>query len=173
MNWNEAHWRANRAESPAGGLAGMGVHMIDMFTFIAGPVERVLANARHRVLKVDVEDTTSALFDLRTGVTAYLGTMCAAPFTVLCNVYGTKANAFAHVDVNELRVQPVGGKMAERPLQPIDTLKAELEEFADACAGKGTYRVTPDEAIHVVAVMQAIAASAAASGQAIEITPQA
>ena len=65
MNWNEAHWRASRAESPAGGLAGMGVHMIDMFTFIAGPVERVLANARHRVLKVDVEDTTSALFDLR------------------------------------------------------------------------------------------------------------
>lgn len=171
MNWTEAHWRASRKESPAGGLAGLGVHMIDLFTFIGGPVTRVLANARRRVLSVDVEDTTSALFDLGSGATAYLGTMCAAPYTVLCNVYGTKANAFAHVDADELRVQRTGGKMVEHPLQPVDTVKTELEEFADACAGKCTYRVTPDEAIHVVAVMEAIAASAAGSGKAVKLEP--
>jgi predicted dehydrogenase len=172
MNWTKAHWRASRTESPAGGLAGLGVHMIDLFTYLGGPAERVLANARRRVLKVDVEDTTSALVDLASGATAYLGTLCAAPFTVLCNVYGTRANAFAHVDANELRVQPVGAKMSERPLQPVDTLVAELEEFADACAGNGQFRVRPQEAIHVVAVMEAIAASAARSGQAVKIPLQ-
>ena len=171
MNWTAQHWRASRAESPAGGLAGMGVHMIDLFTHLGGPVDRVLANARRRVLKVDVEDTTSALFDLASGVTAYLGTLCAAPFTVLCNVYGTRANAFAHVDANELRIQPVGGKLAPLHLEPVDTLRAELEEFADACAGNGQFRVKPQEAIHVVAVMEAIAASAARSGQAMNIAP--
>jgi predicted dehydrogenase len=169
MRWTEQSWRASRIESPAGGLAGLGVHMIDMFTFLAGRAERTLAVAKRRVLKVDVEDTTSALFDLASGATAYLGTLCAAPFTVICNVYGTKANAFAHVDADELRVEPAGGQLIARPLQKVDTLLAELEEFADASAGRAAYRVRPEEAIHTVAVMEAITASAAAGGKAVVV----
>lgn len=169
LNWTEGHWRANRTESPAGGLAGLGIHMIDLFTHLGGRATRVLANARRRVLKVEFEDTTSALFDLASGATAYLGTMCVAPLAVVCNVYGTKANTFAHVDANELRLQPTVGKSTARPLEPIDTLLAELEEFADACAGKVTFRVRPEEAIHTVAVMEAIATSAAEAGRAVEI----
>ncbi len=172
MNWTSEHWRASRTESPAGGLAGLGVHMIDMFTFLGGRAERVLANSKRLALKVDVDDTTSALFDLASGATAYLGTLCAAPFTVICNVYGTRANAFTHVDANELRVQPAGGTLTARPLEPVDTLLAELEEFADACAGKASFRVKPAEAVHVVAVMEAIAASAGAGGKAITIVDQ-
>jgi predicted dehydrogenase len=170
MRWTEQSWRASRIESPAGGLAGLGVHMIDMFTFLAGRAERTLAIAKRRVLKVDVEDTTSALFDLASGATAYLGTMCAAPFTITCNVYGTKANAFSHVDSDELRVQPAGGQPAVRPLQKVDTLQAELEEFADACGGRAAFRVKPEEAIHTVAVMEAITASATAGGQPVKVT---
>ena len=49
---------------------------------------------------------------------------------------------------------------AEITLSPVDTLLAELEEFADACAGGAAFRVHPEEAIHTVAVMQAMAASA-------------
>jgi predicted dehydrogenase len=169
MRWTEQSWRASRIESPAGGLAGLGVHMIDMFTFLAGRAERTLAIAKRRVLKVDVEDTTSALFDLASGATAYLGTLCAAPLTVICNVYGTKANAFAHVDADELLVEPAGGQLIARPLQKVDTLLAELEEFADACAGRAAYRVKPEEAIHTVAVMEAITASAAAGGKAVVV----
>jgi predicted dehydrogenase len=167
--WTEEHWRASRIESPAGGLAGMGVHMIDLFTFLGGPAVRTLANARRQVLDVDLEDTTSALFDLASGATAYLGSLCAAPFTVTCNVFGTAANAFAHVDADELRVQPLRGALAARPLEPVDTLRAELEEFADACAGRATFRVAPEEAIHTVAIMEAITASAAGAGHAIRI----
>lgn len=168
--WTNQHWRASRMESPAGGLAGMGVHMIDLFTFLGGPVVRTLANAKRQVLDIDLEDTTSALFDLASGATSYLGSVCAAPFTVICNVYGTAANAFAHVDADELRVQPLGGQLKPRQLDPVDTLRAELEEFATACAGHGRFRVTPEEAIHTVAVMEMITASAAAAGRAVDFT---
>jgi predicted dehydrogenase len=168
--WSEQHWRASRIESPAGGLAGMGVHMIDLFTSLGGRAVRTVANSKRQVLQVDVDDTTSALFDLASGATAYLGTMCAAPFSVTCNVYGTAANAFAHVDADELRVQPLGGALAARPLEHVDTLLAELEEFAEACAGRATFRVTPEEAIHSVAVMQAITASGGAGGRAVNIS---
>lgn len=167
--WSSQHWRASRTESPAGGLAGMGVHMVDMFTFLAGRAERTIASSKRRVLDIDIDDTTSALFDLDSGATAYLGTLCAAPFTVTCNVFGTRANAFAHVDADELRVQPTGGGLTARPLERVDTVLAELEEFADACAGRTAFRVKPEEAIHTVAVMEAITASAAAGGKPVAV----
>ncbi len=166
-NWTEDHWRANRQESPAGGLAGLGIHMIDLVISLGGEITATTAFAKRRALSLDVEDTTSALFELASGATGYLGTMCAAPYTATCNIYGSAANAFASVDANEVLVQPLGGQKEARALDPVDTLRAELEEFADACAGKGAYRVTPDEAVHGIAVMQAVTASAALNG-----TPQ-
>ena len=160
LNWPDNSWRANRTESPAGGLAGLGIHMIDLVAWLGGPVQRTMSLARRRALEVDVDDTTSALFALQTGATGYLGSLCAAPYTVFCNVYGTKANAFAKIDANELVVHPAEGPQSPVALDPVDTLKAELEEFADACAGHVKYRIHPDEAIHNVAVMEAITASA-------------
>jgi hypothetical protein len=41
--------------------------------------------------------------------------------------------------------------------------------FTDACAGKAAFRVRPEEAIHTVAEMQAIATSAAEVGRAVKI----
>ena len=163
-NWGEDHWRANRRESPAGGLAGLGIHMIDLVAWLGGRVATAVAFAKHRALEVDVDDTTSALFELSSGATAYLGTMCAAPYTATCNVYGTRANAFAAVDADKVSVQALGKQPRARKITAVDTVKAELEEFADACAGKCDFRVTPDEAVHTVAVMEAITHSAAEGG---------
>lgn len=163
-------WRAQRSESPAGGLAGLGIHMIDLLCWLAGPVVRLSGQAKRRALSVDIDDTTSALFDFASGATGYLGSMCAAPYTSFLNIYGTDANAFAAVDANRLEVQPRGGEREEKPLTPVDTLKAELEEFAAACTGGPPFRVRPEEAIHGVAVMEAIAASAERGATPIELS---
>src|SRR5215213_2442667 len=82
MKWSGDHWRASRAESPAGGLAGLGIHMIDLMTWLGGPARSVVGLAKRRALEIDIDDTTSALIDLASGTTAYLGTLCAAPFTI-------------------------------------------------------------------------------------------
>jgi predicted dehydrogenase len=157
-------WRASRTESPAGGLAGLGVHMIDLAVWLGGRVRRVNAQSVRRAVPVDIDDTTSALFALESGATASLVTLMACPYTIFVNVYGTKANAFAAIDANRLEVQLPGEQPQPRALQPVETLKAELEEFALACAGRVTYRIRPQEAIHTVAVMEAIARSAAEGG---------
>jgi predicted dehydrogenase len=169
LNWTKSHWRANRIESPAGGLAGLGVHIIDLMTWLGGRAKSVVALAKRRALSVEVEDTTSALMELSSGATAYLGTMCAAPLTVFCNVYGTGANVFAQIDTNELRVHAAGKDPATRQLSRVNTVLAELEEFADACAGKARFRVSPAEAIHNVAVMESIARSSMEGGRRIEV----
>ncbi|MGF1607755.1 MAG: Gfo/Idh/MocA family protein [Kiloniellales bacterium] len=170
MAYTDERWRASRIESPGGGLAGLGVHMIDLIAWLGGPVRRVLAQAVRRAVGVDIDDTTSALFELESGATGYLGCSLAAPYTSFLNVYGTKANGFAAIDGDRLELQAVGEQAAPRSLEPVETLRAELEEFAEACAGKASYRVTPAEAIHTVAVMQAIVDSAENRGRAVIVT---
>ncbi len=164
-------WRASRTETPAGGVAGLGVHMIDALTWFFGRAVKVMAQATRRAIPVDLEDTTSALYVFESGATGYIGTMMTAPYTSLLNVFGTKINAFAQLDGNQLTVLRADGTRLEEPIEPVDTLKAELEEFAAACAGQVEFRVRPEEAIHVVEVMEAMVASAAAGGQAVEIGP--
>ena len=115
-----------------------------------------------------IPDLTNALFELASGATGYLGCTFTSPYTIFVNLYGTKANAFALIDADRLEIQLTGGEREAVRLDPIDTLKAELEEFADACTGRGIFRVTPSEAIHSVAVIEAIVA-AAAQGRAVEI----
>ena len=170
LSYTPEKWRASRIESPAGALAGLGIHMIDLLCWLAGPVERLTARATRRVVPVDIDDTTSALLDFASGATGYLGNLLACPYTSFLNIYGTKANAFAAVDGNTLKIQVPDGEVRSMEVVPVDTLKVELEEFADACiGGAGVFRVRPEEAIHNVAVMEAIAASAASNSVPVDL----
>jgi predicted dehydrogenase len=169
LGYTPERWRANRVESPGGALAGLAVHLIDLLCWLAGPARRITAQAKRRAVPVDIDDTTSVLIDFESGATGYLGTLFACPNTSFLNVYGTEANAFAAIAGNELKVQLPGLAPEARPLEPVDTLKVELEEFARACAGGPAFRVRPEEAIHNVAVMEAIVASAAHGSAPVEI----
>ncbi len=175
FNYRPEAWRSNRGESPAGGLAGLGVHMIDTLVWFLGRVVRTTAQTTRRAMPVDLEDTTSALLEFESGATGYIADMLVCPFTSFVNVYGTEANAFAQIDGNALSVQGVEGKPVSRPIEPVDTLKAELEEFARAASAgsQAAYRIRPEEAVHTVEVMEAMVASAYGGGQPVTIPAQA
>ena len=160
MAYTPEKWRANREESPAGGIAGLGIHLIDLMCWIAGPIKSVTALAKRRVLPVDIDDTTSVLFEFQSGMTGYLGCMFAAPYTTIFNIYGTKMNAFSDIDEDFFAAVTIEGKLYNNSLDKIDTLKAELDEFAKSCMGECTFRVTPAQAASNVSVMEAIAKSA-------------
>ena len=153
-------WRANRLESPAGGIAALGIHLIDLLCYFAGSITRVSAQAKRRAVTVDMDDTTSVLFEFDSGATGYLGCMFACPYTSFLNIYGTNANAFAKVDTDKLSAQISDGQEIAIDIEPIDTLKLELEEFALSCTQGTPFRVTPEQAASNVAVMEAIALSA-------------
>lgn len=169
MSYTADRWRASRAESPGGGIAGMGVHMIDLLQWMLGPIARVRSLAKRQALKVDIDDTTSALFEFVSGQTAYLGTLTACPRQGYFYLYGTAANAYARVDDHELALQRAGAPKPEPvAIAPVDTLHAELEAFARACAGGPAFPVPPRDAIHTVAVMEAMVASAAQDGAPVK-----
>ena len=62
----------------------------------------------------------------------------------------------------------MANRESEIVIEPIDTLKLELEEFALSCTQDTPFRVTPEQAASNVAVMQAIALSASV-GSPVEI----
>jgi predicted dehydrogenase len=171
LSYTPERWRASRVESPAGGLAGLGIHMIDALIWLLGPVRRLVCQARRRAVQVDIDDTTSALLQFEAGYTGYLGTQCAAPLTAWLRVLGTEANAEARADFSQLEVQRSGSNPQQVSLPAIDTLRAELEAFADACAGGRPFPVRSEEAIHSVAVMEAMGRSAARGGAWLDVEP--
>ena len=58
-------WRMQAEESRAGGMTGMGIHVLDCFRDLAGPMKRVSALSKARALKLPTGDTTAALDRIR------------------------------------------------------------------------------------------------------------
>ena len=60
-------------------------------------------------------------------------------------------------------------KTEERDFSGFDTISVELEAFADAATGGTAYPVTPEQAIHGCAVIEAIVKSAE-TGAAVKVS---
>src|SRR5690606_41387767 len=52
-------WRADKHETPCGGLTPMGVHAIDGMIDLCGPIDEVYCQSFRRVVAIDADDTTS------------------------------------------------------------------------------------------------------------------
>jgi predicted dehydrogenase len=167
MRLPAGHWRLRRAEMPAAGMAPMGLHMVDTVQWLLGPIARVAAIVKRQAEwtnGADVDDTCAALFELESGATGSLASHLAVPLTADLRLYGTQAKLEARGNFVTVIIFPSQGKEESWRFDADDSVARELAAFADACAGRGPYPVTVDEAIRNVAVMQAIQASSDADG---------
>ena len=159
LNYKKKFWRANRKESPGGAIAGLGIHMIDLMCFFGGQVKSVQSLVKKYVVKVNIDDTTSALFEFNKNCTGNLTTIFACPYTTTFNVFGTNMNIFSDIDKNKIKIVNKNGKIQKLNLVNKNTLFLELQEFADSCNKKKKYRIKNSEAAHNVKVMEAIVKS--------------
>ena len=152
-----AHWRADKAETPLGGLTPMGVHAIDGMIDLCGPVDHVFAQSFRRVAPIDADDTTSILLRMTEGMSGYLGTMTATGPGFSFQVFGSKGwvrlEGVTHVvgaSSEERRTrlfgtckfQPVKGEGKVWQAAPFDVSRGALEAFAEAAAGGPAFPVT-------------------------------
>lgn len=158
------HWRQQAAEGPAGGMTGRGCHVVDAMLYLAGPIKSVFAQSVRRVLDYGLDDTTSMLFEFRDGATGYLGTFIATAEGWRMQVFGSrgwaKVGSIPHLHTWSLTTCMVEGQPTVIDYPQISTEKAELEGFADAIAHGTPYACPPQDAVHGVAVLEAIVASA-------------
>ena len=159
LNYKKNFWRANRKESPGGAITGLGIHMIDLMCFFGGKIKSVQSLVRKYVVKVNMDDTTSAIFEFNNKCTGNLTSIFACPYISTFNIYGTKINIFTQIDGNKITIVNNKGKVKNLNLINHDTLFLELQEFADSCMNKKKYRIDNTEAIHNVEIMEAIVKS--------------
>ena len=161
-------WRANHAESPIGSMTAMGIHIIDAFLNLAGPVASVRCESLRRAIAIDIDDTTSVLLRFADGATGYISTLAATGRMVRVQVFGTRG--WLHlIDHHLLDICDIDGRVRRIEYPQVDTERAELESFADAVAGTLAYPVPARDAVHGIAVMEAAIRSAARDGERLSV----
>ncbi|WP_431285833.1 Gfo/Idh/MocA family protein [Humitalea sp. 24SJ18S-53] len=163
LSYASGMWRADRAESPLGGMGGMGIHMVDMLIHLMGPIAEADCRSHARALTNGLDDTTAALFTFASGATASFATLAAAPRHWRVTLFGT--DGILELNGHErLSFTPRDGQGWQKDFPPIDMERAELAAFAAAIAGGPAYPLPVEDAIHGVAVFEAMIHSAAAGG---------
>lgn len=152
-------WRSNRRESPAGGMGAMGIHMVDMMINLCGPMTEARAISIRRAVEIDIDDTTPILFRFASGMTGYLGTLAATVPTQRIEIFGSKGSIEIRDELSFTH-RPIDGPAEPIAFPKFDKEEAELEAFAAACAGGPAYPLPTDEAIHGIAVFEAVVESA-------------
>ena len=176
-------WRADKDETPCGGLTPMGVHAIDGMIDLSGPIDTVFCQSFRRVVAVDSDDTTSMLFRMQDGSSGYLGTMTATGPGFSFQVFGSKGwvrlEGMTHVAgasseerrtrlFSTIKFQPVKGPAEVWDAARHDVTRACLEAFGTAASGGAPFLIPLDEMIHGAAVTEAVVKSAAA-GQVVKV----
>jgi predicted dehydrogenase len=159
--YKPGQWRASGAESPAGGLAGAGIHMIDLIVHLVAPIRRVAALSSRQVLEVDMDDTTAALFDLEGGARAVLVSLMATVPVFRLQIFGTAGTAELRGE-RCLVLTRADGRVETLEFPPHDIERAELEAFAHAVSGHAEYPVSRAEILNGVAAFEAVGQAAAA-----------
>ena len=172
---NPAHWRADKAETPLGGLMPMGVHAIDGMIDLCGPIDHAFAQSFRRAAPIDADDTTSILVRMKEGMSGYLGTMTTTGPGFSFQVFGSKGfvrlEGLTHVagassEERRMRLfgnckfQPVKGDGKVWQAASLDVTRAALEAFAKAAQGGPAYPIPYDQVIAGVAATEAIIRSA-------------
>jgi predicted dehydrogenase len=178
----EGHWRHDRAEGPAGGMTGRGVHVVDAMLYLAGHVEQVTAAQSARLVQdFGLDDTTSVLFRFAGGATGYLGTVIATAETWRLQVFGSNAWAevgdVEHLHTWDLRLcrldrENVTAKRRPEVLTFPDTSteRAELEHFAAHAAARRPLVLPDGDAVHNAAVLEAILAACRAQQGPVRVS---
>jgi len=160
-------WRVDPVESPAGGLAGSGIHVIDAMIHLLGPITTVAAQSDRLVNQIELDDTTQMLMRFKTRATGYLTAMTATAPIFRIQVFGDKGWLELRDEIH-LEWVPVEGVRERWVFPPVSTERLQLEAFAEAITSGSDYPSSIDDVVNGVAAFEAVSTSLA-SGARIDL----
>jgi predicted dehydrogenase len=149
-----AGWRLSPDESPGGGLTGAGLHVLDAFVSLLGPVRRVYARLNSRELGPPPLDTAMLAIDFSSGATGTLATVRATPLYWRVHVFGTQGSAEV-LDQATMMLRKSGSPPQRIAYPAINVLRAELDAFAEAIDNKRAFPVREAEVLATLAAFEA------------------
>jgi len=145
LNPNKFRWYGDDSGCPGGMLMTSGIHHVDTFNYLLGPIQSVFSYAKKLYIPAEVEDVTTTVFQFESGVLGYLGASYAAQTANWMSIYGTRANLLWTISYPESPVPKFyhnqdeytrlvlfekGKGIQDVPLIPGDPALEEIEEFA-------------------------------------------
>ena len=153
-------WRSNPKELPAGGMTNLGIHQVDSFHYLTGPIATVSAFSKRVFSTAEIDDTTTINFEFESGALGHLVTLTASGPVIDLNIHGTEGSAFNVNDGERLLLARRGSpQRVEVELERLDTVVDELAEYAAAIRGETVPEVGGADAREVIAVLEATVAS--------------
>ena len=156
-------WRAAAEETRAGGMTGMGIHVLDCFRDLVGPMRRVSALSKRRALPFAAGDTTAALVEFANGATGTFATTLKTPFAWRIAVYGENVWGES-VSETRLVLCRAGREPEVRDFPPANHLGDNLEAFAAAALGREPFPIDPTGILQTASALDAVFRSAEADG---------
>jgi predicted dehydrogenase len=161
-------WRLRTEEARAGGMTGMGIHVLDCFRDLVGPMKRIAALSTSRALKLETGDTTAALIEFENGATGALATTMKTPFVWRIALFGE--NCWVE-SVSETRaiVRRAGQEpeVIDRPAE--NHLGRNLDYFGKAVLRQGAFAIPPAGILQTAAALDAVFRSVDAKGAWMEV----
>lgn len=145
---DQYRWRGDDSGCPGGSLMTIGIHDVDMFNYIFGPIKTVFSLFNKLYIPAPVEDVTTTVCQFESGILGYLGSNFASPRTDWIYIYGTEANllwtvppldlpfserhkvAAGKPHTTRLFITEKGKEQREIPLSPVNPYLEEMEEFS-------------------------------------------
>ena len=149
-----AGWRELPAESPGGGLTATGIHILDAFVNLVGPVRRVSAQLIEHPPRPEPIDTVALLLEFENRASGVLCGVRTTPQFWRVHVFGTQGSAEA-LEQTDLVLRKSGVQPQRLSFAPLDTLRYELDAFADAVAGNASYPIPVEQMLADVAALEA------------------
>ena len=149
-------WRRDPEESPLGGMTGMGVHMADNLIYLAGPVGSVTTISKKTLARGPLHEATALALEFENGAVGYLGTSTVIP--PMCNTaaFGSEGAAWSEEEGQRLFRQGIAEPARhEVGVNGADALVDQVKEFADCIRTGKKPEVDGEQALLVVALLQA------------------
>ncbi len=163
-------WRYQASGMPGGVMLQIGIHYVDVLTYLMGPVRAVSARSAQLVLPGDNPDVASMILEHDNGALSTVNASYAsASEYYLMNIYGKDASAYYDLHTGLRWLKRGSDKPEAVQCAKVDTFVDELEEFAAAVRGVGVPEVDGEKATLSLAVMRAGIRSVQ-EGRRVEIT---
>jgi predicted dehydrogenase len=178
--YTDSGWRGTWSKEGGAALINQGIHGVDLLTWIAGPVRRVAGHARHLRHDIEADDTTVAVTEFENGALGVIE--CTTSVTPRQSDWLEFHGREGSILLENYRiagwqlpgVEP-GEPHPEESLLPGADKGVELghylqiQDMADAVAEGREPAVTGEDALHSLAVVQAVYESERRGGGPVEV----
>ncbi|HEY4136245.1 MAG TPA: Gfo/Idh/MocA family oxidoreductase [Alphaproteobacteria bacterium] len=150
-------WKADPEQAPPGSLAD---HPLYLMIELLGPIAEVHAAATTQIAtQIALADVTAVLLKFKNGQTGTLQANGVTPELSRLHVFGSEGWAEMR-DQTYLVYHGQKGEPQVADIAEVDAERAEMEAFADAVTGAAAFPYSVADAVHAVAVLEAMAKSA-------------